>query len=51
MGQAYGDRCHLAELVLAVALATDLGTGQPLDHILCTTLRALRIARASGVAP
>jgi HD-GYP domain-containing protein (c-di-GMP phosphodiesterase class II) len=41
---------RLAELVAALSLATDLGTGQPLEHALRTCLLSLELARRSGVA-
>jgi HD-GYP domain-containing protein (c-di-GMP phosphodiesterase class II) len=41
---------RLAEIVAALSLATDLGTGQPLEHALRTCLLALELARRSGVA-
>jgi HD-GYP domain-containing protein (c-di-GMP phosphodiesterase class II) len=43
------ERCHLAELVVAVAIATDLGTGQPLGHALRTTLRSVSLAERAGL--
>jgi HD-GYP domain-containing protein (c-di-GMP phosphodiesterase class II) len=41
---------RLAELVAALSLATDLGTGQPMEHALRTCLLSLELARRSGVA-
>jgi HD-GYP domain-containing protein (c-di-GMP phosphodiesterase class II) len=41
---------RLAELVAALSLATDLGTGQPLEHALRTCLLSLELSRRSGVA-
>lgn len=41
---------RLAEVVAALSLATDLGTGQPLEHALRTCLLSLELARRSGVA-
>lgn len=41
---------RLAELVAALSLATDLGSGQPLEHALRTCLLSLELARRSGVA-
>jgi HD-GYP domain-containing protein (c-di-GMP phosphodiesterase class II) len=41
---------RLADLVAALSLATDLGTGQPLEHALRTCLLSLELARRSGVA-
>lgn len=40
---------RLAELVAALSLATDLGTGQPLEHALRTCLLSLELSRRSGV--
>src|SRR5512145_1593839 len=39
---------RLAELTIALSLATDLGTGQPMDHGLRTTWLSLAAARALG---
>jgi len=39
-----GDGVRLAELVAALSLATDLGLGQPQEHIIRQTLIALRMA-------
>jgi hypothetical protein len=42
-------RVRAAELVGAISLATDLGTGQPLEHALRTAVLAERLAdRAAG---
>ncbi|MER3486547.1 MAG: LuxR family transcriptional regulator, partial [Chloroflexota bacterium] len=35
----------MAELFTAIALATDLGTGQPMEHALRTCLLAVRLAQ------
>lgn len=40
---------RLADLVAALSLATDLGTGQPLEHALRTCLLSLELAWRSGV--
>ena len=40
---------RLAELAVAVSLATDLGTGQPLEHGLRTCWLSLRAAEALGL--
>jgi HD-GYP domain-containing protein (c-di-GMP phosphodiesterase class II) len=40
---------RLSELMAALSLATDLGTGQPLEHTLRTCLSSLELARRSGV--
>jgi HD-GYP domain-containing protein (c-di-GMP phosphodiesterase class II) len=42
---------RLAELTIALSLATDLGTGQPLEHGLRTCWLALCSAEAVGLAP
>lgn len=44
-------RLRLIELTAAVSLATDLGTGQPMEHALRTALLAVRAAEALGLAP
>ena len=38
-----------AEIVGAVSLATDLGTGQPLEHTLRTAILAVRLGELAGV--
>ncbi|MGB8651481.1 MAG: HD domain-containing phosphohydrolase [Mycobacteriales bacterium] len=40
---------RLAELVAALSLATDLGLGQPQEHIIRQTLIALRVAELEGL--
>jgi len=48
---AAGDRrtsTHLAELVAALSLASDLGVGQPMEHALRTCLLAVELGRALG---
>ena len=40
---------RLVELVGALALATDLGTGQPLEHAIRAALLSVRIAELSGL--
>src|SRR5258708_1587274 len=45
-----GDSVHLAELVAALSLATDLGLGQPQQHIICQTLITLRVAELEGLS-
>ncbi len=40
---------RLAELVAALSLATDLGLGQPQDHVLRQTVIATRLASAAGL--
>jgi HD-GYP domain-containing protein (c-di-GMP phosphodiesterase class II) len=41
---------RLAELVAALSLATDLGLGQPQQHIIRQTLIALRVAELEGMS-
>jgi HD-GYP domain-containing protein (c-di-GMP phosphodiesterase class II) len=45
-----GDGVRLAELVAALSLATDLGLGQPQEHIIRQTLIALRMAELEGLS-
>ena len=45
-----GDGVRLAELVAALSLATDLGLGQPQEHIIRQTLIALRMADLEGLS-
>jgi len=45
-----GDGVRLAELVAALSLATDLGLGQPQEHIIRQTLIAMRVAELEGLA-
>ena len=40
-----------AEVVGALSLATDLGTGQPLEHALRTALLAVRLGELAGATP
>lgn len=40
---------RLAELVAALSLATDLGLGQPQEHIIRQTLIAMRVAELEGL--
>ena len=40
---------RLAELTVALSLATDLGTGQPMEHGLRTTWLSLQVAKALGL--
>lgn len=44
-----GDGVRLAELVAALSLATDLGLGQPQQHIIRQTLLATRMAELEGL--
>lgn len=39
-----GTRVRLAELIAMISLGTDLGMGQPMEHMLRQTLIALRLA-------
>jgi HD-GYP domain-containing protein (c-di-GMP phosphodiesterase class II)/DNA-binding CsgD family transcriptional regulator len=43
-------RFRTAELFAAIALATDLGTGQPMEHALRTCLLAVRLAQHLGTS-
>ncbi len=46
-----GDRpIRAAEVVGALSLATDLGTGQPLEHALRTAVLAVRLGELAGVS-
>jgi HD-GYP domain-containing protein (c-di-GMP phosphodiesterase class II) len=45
-----GDGVRLAELVAALSLATDLGLGQPQQHIIRQTLIAMRMAELEGLS-
>jgi len=45
------DQPRLIELTAAVSLATDVGTGQPMEHALRTSLLAVRAADALGATP
>ena len=47
---AAGDGVRLAELVAALSLATDLGLGQPQQHIIRQTLIAMRMAELEGLS-
>ena len=40
-----------AEAIGALSLATDLGTGQPLEHALRTAVLAVRLGELAGVSP
>jgi HD-GYP domain-containing protein (c-di-GMP phosphodiesterase class II) len=44
------DGVRLAELVAALSLATDLGLGQPQQHIIRQTLIAMRVAEHEGMS-
>ena len=41
---------RLSELVAALSLATDLGLGQPQEHIIRQTLIAMRVAELEGLS-
>jgi HD-GYP domain-containing protein (c-di-GMP phosphodiesterase class II)/DNA-binding CsgD family transcriptional regulator len=43
------EQVRLAELMAAVSLATDLGTGQPMEHALRTCYLAMGLAREVGL--
>jgi len=45
-----GERVRAAELVGALSLATDLGTGQPLEHALRTAVLAVRLGGLAGAS-
>src|SRR3954454_11060276 len=45
-----GGWVRLAELVAALSLATDLGLGQPQEHIIRQTLIAMRMAALEGLS-
>lgn len=45
------EQIRLAELVAAISLATDLGTGQPTGHALRTCHLSMGFAREMGTAP
>ena len=46
-----GDPIRAAEVVGALSLATDLGTGQPLEHALRTAVLAVRLGELAGASP
>jgi HD-GYP domain-containing protein (c-di-GMP phosphodiesterase class II) len=48
-GQDRQSGVRLAELVAALSLATDLGLGQPQEHVLRQTVIARRLAAAAGL--
>ncbi|MGH3517645.1 MAG: HD domain-containing phosphohydrolase [Haloechinothrix sp.] len=41
---------RLAELIAALSVGTDIGTGQPIEHALRTCLLSQELARRSGIA-
>jgi len=50
MAQAEHEQVRMAELLAAVSLATDLGTGQPMGHALRTCYLATGLAREVGLS-
>jgi hypothetical protein len=44
--RAGGSGVHLAELMAALSIATDLGMGQPLESALCSCVVAMRFGDA-----
>ena len=40
-----------AEVIGAMSIATDLGTGQPLEHALRTAILAVRLGELAGLSP
>jgi HD-GYP domain-containing protein (c-di-GMP phosphodiesterase class II) len=49
--EAPEQQVRAAELVGAISLATDLGTGQPLEHALRTAVLAVRLGELAGASP
>src|SRR5919204_446060 len=49
MGGEAGGAPRSVELLAALSLATDLGTGQPLEHALRTSVLAVRLGALAGV--
>jgi HD-GYP domain-containing protein (c-di-GMP phosphodiesterase class II) len=50
MSSASRDRVRLAELVALLSLGTDLGLGQPMEHMIRACLIALRMGERLGLA-
>src|ERR671937_2043773 len=50
-GRRVDQPIRAAELVGALSLATDLGTGQPLEHALRTAVLAVRLGELAGASP
>src|SRR3954466_10476720 len=48
-GPTPGTRVRLAELIAMISLGTDLGMGQPMEHVLRQTLIAVRLAERLGL--
>jgi hypothetical protein len=44
-----GTRVRLAELIAMISLGTDLGMGQPMEHVLRQSLIALRLSDRLGL--
>src|SRR6185436_19689134 len=44
-----GTRVRLAELIAMLSLGTDLGMGQPMEHVMRQSLIALRLAERLGL--
>jgi hypothetical protein len=44
-----GTRVRLAELIAMISLGTDLGFGQPMEHVMRQSLIALRLAERLGL--
>ena len=44
-----GTRVRLAELIAMISLGTDLGMGQPMEHVMRQSLIALRLAERLGL--
>jgi hypothetical protein len=42
-------RVRLAELIAMISLGTDLGMGQPMEHVMRQSLIALRLAERLGL--
>jgi len=51
MGGQNDSRLRLAELVAAFSLATDLGLGQPMEHVLRSWLISARLGEHLGIDP
>ena len=50
-GQPTVKRVRLAELMAMISLGTDLGMGQPMEHVLRQSLIALRLAESPVTDP
>src|SRR3974390_1640914 len=44
-------KVRAAEVIGAMSIATDLGTGQPLEHALRTAILAVRLGGLAGLSP